>query len=57
LADAVPVSVAVTIAPDMEAPLASFTVPEMLAVTLANIRPPASRVDTSVRTTIQYRLF
>jgi hypothetical protein len=38
----VPALVAVTVAPAMEAPLASFTVPEMLAVTLANDFAPKS---------------
>jgi hypothetical protein len=53
----VPVSVAVTVAPGMEAPLASFTVPEMLAVTLANICPLSRKANTHAKTTIQYRLF
>jgi hypothetical protein len=52
----VAVSVAVTVAPGIEAPLASFTVPEILAVTLANIRPPTTRANKHAKTTIQYRL-
>jgi hypothetical protein len=52
----VPVLVAVTVAPGMEAPLTSLTVPEILAVTLANDFAPTSRAKIHGRTANQWRL-
>src|ERR1700726_1713941 len=51
----VPVLVAVTVAPGMDAPLASFTVPEMLAVTLANSCWLTSRERMNAKTLSQCR--
>src|ERR1700721_2835419 len=51
----VPVLVAVTVAPGMDAPLASFTVPEMLAVTLANTWMLTSRERTNAKTLSECR--